>query len=338
MVICTYNGEKRLPNTLNALKNQEFSENIEWELILVDNASKDHTQKISREIWGDHPVPLIILYEPIPGRDSALKTGLANVTYKYVINVDDDNWLERDYLAIAFNIMESDESIAILGGMGIAAFEVPIPKELIPFEGALAIHPQQKDEGYLIDRHHLYGAGFVIRKRAYDELFANGFRFFLTGRSGKELFSGEDQELGMAMKMFGYKLYYSDRLKFTHEISKNRLTVEYFAHLYKAFGKSEFVLDQYRYFGNFHKNAGYKYSSKYYLTYLFYITYLLIRLQLAYWFNYPNTGKRIRNHLESKRKRALFLFTIKNPGLFFRLKRYFRQADWVRIKKSSPGD
>jgi len=46
VAIPTYNGESRLPELLERLKNQLHTENLSWEIIVVDNNSTDNTAKI----------------------------------------------------------------------------------------------------------------------------------------------------------------------------------------------------------------------------------------------------------------------------------------------------
>lgn len=43
LAIPTYNSEKRLPTLLEKLKNQSFEENLNWEIVIIDNNSKDNT-------------------------------------------------------------------------------------------------------------------------------------------------------------------------------------------------------------------------------------------------------------------------------------------------------
>ncbi|PSN20103.1 glycosyl transferase, partial [filamentous cyanobacterium CCP5] len=43
IAICTYNGEHRLPDVLNALLQQSQIDNLRWEVIVVDNNSQDGT-------------------------------------------------------------------------------------------------------------------------------------------------------------------------------------------------------------------------------------------------------------------------------------------------------
>jgi glycosyltransferase involved in cell wall biosynthesis len=49
VAICTYNSEQLLPNMFEKLKEQVDTENITWEIIVIDNNSRDNTAKIVQE-------------------------------------------------------------------------------------------------------------------------------------------------------------------------------------------------------------------------------------------------------------------------------------------------
>jgi glycosyltransferase involved in cell wall biosynthesis len=46
VVVCTFNGAKRLPQVLEKLKAQQFTQPCRWEVIVVDNNSRDRTPEI----------------------------------------------------------------------------------------------------------------------------------------------------------------------------------------------------------------------------------------------------------------------------------------------------
>ena len=65
IAICTFNGEERLPATISHLKRQSTDKRLDWEVIVIDNASTDSTARVARECWGDDgPAPMRIIHEP----------------------------------------------------------------------------------------------------------------------------------------------------------------------------------------------------------------------------------------------------------------------------------
>ena len=97
VVICSYNGESRIADTFCHLYQQTITGHIDWEVILVDNASTDGLVQVARQSWNG-AMPLRILSEPMPGVEHARQTGILAARYSYIIFVDDDNHLAADYL------------------------------------------------------------------------------------------------------------------------------------------------------------------------------------------------------------------------------------------------
>ena len=62
VAIRTYNGEKYLPLLLEKLRSQVNTENISWEIVIVDNNSTDNTARIIQEYQLDWPESYPIHY------------------------------------------------------------------------------------------------------------------------------------------------------------------------------------------------------------------------------------------------------------------------------------
>ncbi len=237
LIICCYNSEKRLPETLLAISKQEVSPDLRWEIILVDNASTDNTAILANSIWNElnNPVELRIVKESKPGLGNARNKGISEALFSILLFCDDDNWLSPNYLQDTYDIFEADRNIAASGGKGIPVFETEKPYWFDEYAEAFAIGSQEinREDGRLLN---LYGAGMAIRKTALDQLFASGFVPIMQGRVGKKLTSSEDTELTYAFVLMGYKLHYSKDLTFFHYLPAGRLQLDYFKRLFTAFG------------------------------------------------------------------------------------------------------
>src|SRR5688572_20235345 len=95
ILICTYNGAQRLPATLRCIAAQQIPAAIDCELIVVNNASTDHSlETINSEWLQQHTsIELRIITEVRPGLTFAREAGLKAARYDYIILCDDDNWL-----------------------------------------------------------------------------------------------------------------------------------------------------------------------------------------------------------------------------------------------------
>ena len=126
VIICTYNGALRLAKTIESLALQTATNKIQWELIVVDNASTDDSAKVAREEWEKYKlnsVPFTVFFESKPGKIHALSQGVNSAKFEYMVICDDDNWLNSDYLEIMYSILESHPEVGAVGGQGIAVCE-----------------------------------------------------------------------------------------------------------------------------------------------------------------------------------------------------------------------
>jgi len=229
VLICTYNGSKRLSKTLTHLAAQQTGDDVSWEIILVDNNSLDNTSVVATDTWkqlASH-VPLSVFNEPRAGKSFALETGMAKAGYDILLICDDDNWLEKNYVQYAYEFMRQNKQVGILGGAAIPYPDSEKPLWFDKYENVFAAGKQMPYSGIANKKNYLFGAGMVIRKDIYKTIEALGHNMFLTCRKGKELSSGGDSELCLLAMQLGYDLYYDERLQFTHYISPNRLKWSY---------------------------------------------------------------------------------------------------------------
>jgi glycosyltransferase involved in cell wall biosynthesis len=228
IIICCYNGASRLLDTVKHVALQNVPNHIPWEFILVDNACTDSSVSLTEVVWSGYSPTgaLRIVHEPKLGLSHARARGFAEAQFEFVVMCDDDNWLAPNYVELTYNIMLARPKIAALGGCGKLVFEVSPPK-YIENSMIFAAGPQAAQSGK-VSTHRLYGAGCVIRKSAYTKLKELGFKSFLEDRKGTSLSSGGDHELCYALSISGYDIWYDERLRFSHFITKERLTWEYF--------------------------------------------------------------------------------------------------------------
>ena len=245
IIVCCYNSANRLPETICHIACQRVPSYIPWELIIVDNGSTDDSAAVARREWKRNcgKAPLEIVNEPVPGLSYARAKGFRQARYEYMIMCDDDNWLDNNYVTRAWELMLEKNNIGALGGLGKLHFEVdpPIPELSFIFAaGAQAPH-----SGKVVEN-KVFGAGCVIRHAAYQKLLESGFKSLLTDRRGRELSSGGDYELCLALAIMGYDIWYDDRLNFTHFITRERLVWKYYLQFAYESSKGFNVISSYK--------------------------------------------------------------------------------------------
>ena len=250
IIICCHNSAKLLPQTLAHLKTQKVSTNIPWEVIVVDNASTDETSKISLSSWlKDTSALLRVVQEPQLGLSYARRKGFSEAKYEFCSFVDDDNWVNPSWIKIVYEIMNNHPEVGACGGLNETICEIKPPEWFESYKLSYGIGSQGDASGYVPkERGFLWGAGLVVRKSAWKHLVDNGFYNVLTGRKGKQILSGEDEELTLALQMANWKLWYEPRLRLKHYLPAKRLNWKALCRLHRSFGASQVVFDIYKHF------------------------------------------------------------------------------------------
>lgn len=249
IIICSYNGAKKLQPTLEHLTNQRVSENINWEVIFIDNNSTDNSLELVDNFWkkNGRQIPIKVINEPKSGKYYALTRGVNEARYTYFITCDDDNWLSEDYVERAYNILEQDPYIGAVGGQSIANFEstnIEIPDWFIKDQERYAIGKQGEKSGVITSRKFIWGAGMVSHVSLYKRFYKN-YPSLLINNKGH--FIAEDTEYCLRLILRGYQLFYDESLIIKHFVPNERLTKEYNNHLNKNIKESYEILDFYLY-------------------------------------------------------------------------------------------
>ncbi|MGF1924714.1 MAG: glycosyltransferase, partial [Bacteroidia bacterium] len=240
VIVCCYNSVKRLPETVKHLAQQIVPDDINWEVIIVNNASSDHTYETAVSELRRYETLVNrakVLNESKPGLSFARELGITTAKYAYIIFCDDDNWLASNYVALSHKIMSENHTIGALGGESDAATDADqFPDWFENAKGSFAVGKQQSYDGFT--NRNLWGAGMIIRKELYKKCFPPEYPSYLTGRNGSKLSAGEDTEYCLRLQLKNYRLYYDSRLKFTHFISQSRLSQTYYANLGIGFNEA----------------------------------------------------------------------------------------------------
>jgi len=246
IIICTHNGGNFLPETIEHLNRLDVDPRIPWEVIIIDNNSTDGSGEIALKCW-KRTDSFRVVKELKLGLIHARVRGISEAAYEYISFIDDDNWIEPDWINVVYDIFQSFPEVGICGGDSTPECEVAPPSWFETYQNCYAVGIQNDVSADITDiRGHVWGAGITFRKSAVEKLFSDGFSFFLTGRKGKKLLAGEDTELCFALRLQGWRIRYDKRMQLRHYIPKNRLTWEYLCKMYSGFGASHGILDIYQ--------------------------------------------------------------------------------------------
>jgi glycosyltransferase involved in cell wall biosynthesis len=247
-LVCTYNGAKRLPETLRYLAAQKVPSGTPWEVLVLDNASTDNTTEIAlRHQSIFKPDGLRVISVPESGKSNAIVRGIREARYGVISIIDDDNWVAADWVERVNGIFAQHPEISYCGGRSDAVFEIPAPAWLEPIKAFYAIGSQFPANGEITNAAGalLWGAGSTMLTSAAQKLLDDGFSFRLTSRKGNQLTSSGDTELCFAMRESGCRFWYDDALVLQHYIPKTRLVWSYPLRLLQGMGRSSVVLELY---------------------------------------------------------------------------------------------
>jgi glycosyltransferase involved in cell wall biosynthesis len=246
VLICSYNGAKRIAETLRHLHEQRFTQNIPWEVVLIDNASNDNLVDAAQQAWSGI-VPLRIIHEMKPGVAYARITGMEQCAYEFIAFIDDDNWATPEFVQNAYQLMLKYPDAAAIGGDSRPVLMGKEPAWFKRYARTYAVGMQFKSPGIVEDPAKvLWGAGCVIRKTAWRQLAGVGFTPILRARTRNSLMSGEDTEIFLCFRILGWKIVYEPVLTIQHCMPAGRLTWNYLLRLKRGLGASSVYIDIYK--------------------------------------------------------------------------------------------
>lgn len=248
IVVCTHNGVDRIRHCLESIAKQKNPPL--FELIVVNNASTDKTSEFVSEqlesIFSEGQWKVIT--ESTPGLLYARMAGLRSSQFEWVLFCDDDNILFPDFLFHSEQVLSKNHRIGVLGSHGIPEFLGPKPEWFDRYASTYAVGAQLGGEGVKRQLVYVYGACSIFRKKPLLKLFNKGFHPIISDRKGNQLISGGDVEWCWLMQLLGYKVAYSGKLQFIHQLPASRLNWEYYIRLKKGISASAGLLSTYTYF------------------------------------------------------------------------------------------
>lgn len=111
IIVPGYNEEVTAIKTIQSLLKTAY--NI-FEIIFVDDGSKDKTYELVNDAYGHHPL-VKVLTKPNGGKASALNFGISHAKYEFVVCIDADTQLKDDAIYHLMTYFTDDEIGAVAG-------------------------------------------------------------------------------------------------------------------------------------------------------------------------------------------------------------------------------
>lgn len=248
VVICTYNGEHRLPQLLERLRSQRIPHPLTWEVLIVDNNSQDQTAQCIRTYQQQWPNgSLRYSFESRQGLAYARRCAVRLASSDLIGFLDDDTLPAKDWVAQAYAFGQRHPRIGAYGSAIDGHYESDPPAGFERIASWLAViqrgeHPFQYSKQGVLPA----GAGMVIRRQAWLECVPPEPK--LSGVRGTSLTAkGEDVETLGHIRQRGWPIWHNPQMQLTHLIPAARLRPAYLLHLSQCIGASRYPLRCIRY-------------------------------------------------------------------------------------------
>jgi GT2 family glycosyltransferase len=207
IIMVTYEGAEVIETALRALL--EHTEPC-YELILIDNGSRDRTPTLLRQVGN----ATVVLNERNAGFGAANNDGTDRARGTYVLFLNQDAFVHRGWLPPLLERLESDAAIGAVGPMLLNT------DGSLQCAGAMVFRtgdtrcygegddPKRTEYHAARDVDYLAGACLLTRRAAFNEIGgfnpAYGLAYF------------EDAELCLSLAARGYRSVYEPRSRVTH--------------------------------------------------------------------------------------------------------------------------
>ncbi|MBM3855096.1 MAG: glycosyltransferase [Verrucomicrobia bacterium] len=224
VAIPTYNRADLLRQTLAGLAAQLFPRD-HFEVLVIDNNSRDHTPAVVAEFAGTHPAPRHVL-ESQQGLDYARNRAVAEARGGIILFGDDDILVPPDWIAQMAAPLLADAGrrrIGAVGGEVIPIFPDGLPDWVREWHAPLAF---RADAGPIDSSRSPMGANLALPAWVFQQL---GPFHTALDRAAGNYFSGGDSEMIRRIRAAGFEVWFAPAAAVRHQMPASRTTFRYAA-------------------------------------------------------------------------------------------------------------
>lgn len=209
VIICTRNRAENLAQSLSSFA-QAQTPFGDWEVIIVDNGSQDHTRDVVTDVARSSALPLKYTVEAKRGLSHARNHGVTHATGSLIAFTDDDCLIAPTWLDAVVQEFTADHELMVLGGRVDLADYQDAPIGIRPFPDRLQICSFEQ----IMER--LIGCNMAFRRNVFDTM---GFFDTKLG-AGTQVGSAEDIDMFYRAIKAGMKTCYSPTMRIRHAHSR----------------------------------------------------------------------------------------------------------------------
>src|ERR1700682_1120675 len=227
VILCTYSRCQSLLQALESVAASQMPDSFEWQVLIIDNNSKDQTREVAEAFCRRDPAPFRYMFEPQQGKSNALNRGIREAHGEVLAFMDDDVTVEPTWL---YNVTAplQDARWAGVGGRIVPPLNFSPPSWLAldgPYDlgGILALFDKGREGVELTEAP--FGTNMAFRREIFEK--CGLFRPALGPCPGSEI-RGEDTEFGRRVLKGGDRLWYEPSAIVHHAVPESRVQKKYF--------------------------------------------------------------------------------------------------------------
>lgn len=238
VIVCTYNRDKYIYSTLQHIADNNFPID-EYEIILIDNNCTDQTEAECKRFQANFPDLNFRYYiETRQGLSFARNKGIQEARGNILVFLDDDAFMQRNYLLNLFGHMNTYPDTAAFGGKIVPYYETERVPEWMSKWTYSWVSAIDKGKQTCLFKGNSYpiGANMGFRKNIFLQI--GNFNTEL-GRNKGNLMGGEEKDIFNRLKAQKQNIYYFPDIEVQHVIPEQRTTPTYIKKMAWGIGKSE---------------------------------------------------------------------------------------------------
>ncbi|MCJ7934958.1 MAG: glycosyltransferase family 2 protein [Chryseobacterium sp.] len=245
IIIVNYNVAQLLRKCLLSI--QEYVKDIEYEVIVMDNASTDPSWK---DLIPEFPAVRFMSSETNGGFSKANNQAIKKAEGEYVLLLNPDTEFEGRYMQDLLDFADSDPDFGCLGiqmhdakGHFLPESKRSVPDMFNSFEKLFTNLKKNNSKSYyrndiekdeIAEVEVVTGAFLLIRKNVYESIGGLDEAYFMYG---------EDIDLCYTLLRKGYKNYYYGKALLLHH--KGESTIKDGVYLKRFYGAMQIFIDKY---------------------------------------------------------------------------------------------
>ena len=113
VILPVYNAEDYVERCLDSILNQTYTD---YEIMVINDGSKDSSYEIIKKYEEKNPDKIIVINQENKGVARTRNESIKRADSKYIMFVDNDDYLDKDYIETYVKAIEKDDNDIVVGG------------------------------------------------------------------------------------------------------------------------------------------------------------------------------------------------------------------------------